>query len=76
MDQGKCSQLNAERSPKRRSNSGSAATLKDFWTARCADGGEGGLFVSREEAMKFARTARRRGQGVAKNAPAPIDLWK
>lgn len=47
-----------------------------FWTARGADGREGGLFVSREEAMKFARTARRRGQGVAKSAPAPIDLWK
>lgn len=50
--------------------------VQGFWTARGADGREGGLFVSREEAMKFARAARRRGQGVAKNAPAPIDLWK
>jgi hypothetical protein len=47
-----------------------------FWTARDADGREGGLFVSREEAVKFAQTARPRGQGVVKLAPAPLDLWK
>jgi hypothetical protein len=47
-----------------------------FSTARGADGREGGLFVNREEAMKFARAARRRGQGVVKNAPSPVDLGK
>jgi hypothetical protein len=47
-----------------------------FWTARNADGREGGLFVSREEAVKFARAARPRGHGVVKSAPAQLDLWK
>ncbi|WP_298354446.1 hypothetical protein [Rhodoblastus sp.] len=46
-----------------------------FWTARGADGREGGLFVSRDAAMKFVTSARR-GQGVARCAPAPIKLWK
>ena len=47
-----------------------------FWTARGADGREGGLFVSRAAAMKFVTSARRRGQGVARCAPAPVELWK
>ncbi len=47
-----------------------------FWTARGADGREGGLFVSRAEAMKFAKAARRRGPGAAKRAPSPVDLWQ
>ncbi len=47
-----------------------------FWAARGAGGREGGLFVSRDAAMKFVRAARLRGQGVAKDAPTPIELWK
>lgn len=46
------------------------------WIARGADGREGGLFVSRDEAMKFVQTARQRGHGVAKSASAPLNLWK
>jgi hypothetical protein len=46
------------------------------WIARGADGREGGVFVSREEAMKFVRNARLRGHGVAKNSSAPLNLWK
>ncbi len=46
-----------------------------FWIALGADGREGGLFVSRDEALKFAQS-RLRGHGVAKNAPMPLNLWK
>ncbi len=47
-----------------------------FWAARAADGREGGLFVSREEAEKFARQARLRGLATVLSAPVAIDLWK
>ena len=47
----------------------------EFWIALGADGREGGLFVSRDEALKFAQS-RLRGHGVAKNAPMPLNLWK
>lgn len=47
-----------------------------FWTARDVEGREGGLFISRDEAVKFAEMARLRGHGVAKSADAPLRLWK
>jgi len=49
---------------------------RGFWMARDAEGREGGLFISRDEAVKFAETARLRGHGVAKSADAPLRLWK
>jgi hypothetical protein len=49
---------------------------RGFWAARSADGREGGLFASRDEAEKFARQARLQGACVARAAPAPLDLWK
>jgi len=49
---------------------------KGCWIARGADGREGGVFISREEAMKFVQTARARGQGVAKSPSAPLSLWR
>jgi hypothetical protein len=49
---------------------------KGFWIARGADGREGGVFVSRDEAMKFVQTARLRGHGVAKSSSTPLNLWK
>jgi hypothetical protein len=49
---------------------------RGFWTARDVDGREGGLFISRDEAVKFAETTRRRGHGVVKSADAPVRLWK
>jgi hypothetical protein len=47
-----------------------------FWIARDVDGREGGLFVSREEALKYVRQIRQRGQGVARAADAPLRLWQ
>jgi hypothetical protein len=47
-----------------------------FWAARSADGREGGLFVSRDEAEKFARgLARARGGAVARSGE-PLSLWR
>ncbi|MCW2316562.1 hypothetical protein SAMN06265338_101389 [Rhodoblastus acidophilus] len=42
-----------------------------FWAARSADGQEGGLFVSRDQAEKFARE---RGAAVARKRE-PVRLW-
>jgi len=46
------------------------------WLARSADGREGGMFVSRDEAEKFARAqAKARGGAVARTRE-PISLWR
>lgn len=42
------------------------------WLARSADGREGGVFVSRDEAEKFARS---RG-GLIASAREPLSLWR
>ncbi|MBB4196444.1 hypothetical protein CCR94_20030 [Rhodoblastus sphagnicola] len=42
-----------------------------FWMARSADGREGGLFVSRDEAEKFVRS---RGALLIKKRE-PVSLW-
>jgi hypothetical protein len=42
-----------------------------FWAAMSADGREGGLFASRDEALKFARHA---GAAV-RRARGPVNLW-
>jgi len=42
------------------------------WLARSADGREGGVFVSRDDAEKFARS---RGAKVAR-AQSPFSLWR
>lgn len=51
-----------------------------FWAARSADGREGGLFVSCDQAEKFARgLARARGGDVAKafaKSGEPLSLWR
>lgn len=46
-----------------------------FWVARGADGREGGVFVNRDEAMKFAQSVRPRGRGVVRTAAAPLNIW-
>ena len=48
-----------------------------FWAARSADGREGGLFVSRDEAEKFAKNlARARGGGAVAGAGGTLSLWR
>jgi hypothetical protein len=49
---------------------------KGFWVARGADGREGGVFVSRDAAMKFVQSARPRCHTIAKTASATMTLWK
>jgi hypothetical protein len=46
-----------------------------YWVARSADGREGGLFVSRAEALKFVRKASRSGKAVVDERPSKLTLW-